>query len=151
MPIILSETKIIDVAIMGQCLTPIEIMDKYHVIELDNITIDEDNAHISIVVKNETWTNKDYPNLHFPFTSNIRISGIYAQKDNTKPRAPKGYARRLLCRQLMNFPPDYIVALEADPSNNDFLVYKVYNQWDLNYKLSRLWNLSLVHLILEED
>ena len=42
MPIILSETKIIDVAIMGQCLTPIEIMDKYHVIELDNITIDED-------------------------------------------------------------------------------------------------------------
>ena len=42
MPIVLSETKIIDVAIMGQCLTPIEIMDNYHVVELDNITIEED-------------------------------------------------------------------------------------------------------------
>ena len=42
MPIVLSETKIIDVAIMGQCLTPIEKMDNYHVIELDNINIDED-------------------------------------------------------------------------------------------------------------
>lgn len=42
MPIVLSETKIINVAIMGQCLTPIEKMDNYHVVELDNINIDED-------------------------------------------------------------------------------------------------------------
>ena len=42
MPIVLSETKIIDVAIMGQCLTPIEKMDNYHVVKLDNINIEED-------------------------------------------------------------------------------------------------------------
>ena len=42
MSLLLSESKIIDIAIVGQFLTSIEKIDSYHVIELDNISVSKD-------------------------------------------------------------------------------------------------------------
>ena len=42
MSLLLSESKIIDIAIVGQFLTSIEKIDSYHIIELDNISVSKD-------------------------------------------------------------------------------------------------------------
>lgn len=100
--------------------------------ENDSLEINGKNAQILIIVKKETFTNKQYKLVKNSFTSDLRICGLYSKKDEKKPRSPKKYARKMLCYGLYlllqhhKISPTDIISLEADPSPNDTLVKKVY-------------------------
>jgi len=90
------------------------------------------NAKVFIVLQKETFTKKQYDLLKKPLKSSIRISGLYSKENKKQPRAPKGYTRKMLCYGLYlllehgRVTEDDVISLEADPSDNNNLVEKVY-------------------------
>lgn len=90
------------------------------------------NAKVFIVLQKETFTKKHYNLLKKQVKSSIRISGLYSKENEEKPRAPKGYTRKMLCYGLClllqhgRVTEDDVISLEADPSDNNNLVEKVY-------------------------
>jgi hypothetical protein len=108
--------------------------DNNYAVKLDKNTLEitGKNAQIYIVIEKEKFTKKQYKLIKEPFTSSIRIAGLYSRQDEKKPRAPKNYTRRMLCYGLylllqhnIIYKSD-IISLEADPSDNNNLVNKVY-------------------------
>ena len=102
-----------------------------------SISMTYHNALVELVLNDERWTPKMYYQLTKPIVSNLRISRIYSQIDKTKKRAPKLFVRKLLCHLLkliqtnkkfekFNFTENSVVVLEADGSDNNDLVKKVY-------------------------
>ena len=107
----------------------------------NNYDISEKNAKILFSIIDETWeTNTHYVTEFEPFKSQLRIASLYSQHDKRKPRAPKGFIRRRLCEQLQKMVDDNvlnldsIVVLEADPSENDNLIKKVYEPMGFELK-----------------
>lgn len=111
-----------------------DFYDNNYVVKLDKKTLEitGKNAHIYIVIEKEKFTKKQYKMIKVPFTSSIRIAGLYSRQDEKNPRAPKNYTRKMLCYGLylllqhnIIYKTD-IISLEADPSDNNNLVNKVY-------------------------
>lgn len=90
------------------------------------------NALVFIFLQEETFTKKNYPMLEKQVTSSIRICGLYSKVDKNKPRSPKKYSRKMLCYGLHllllhgRISLSDTISLEADPSENNNLVEKVY-------------------------
>ena len=91
------------------------------------------NYFISFLVEKELWEkNKLYKNLNKSFYSNIRLISFYSQYDINKPRIKKGLSKKLfyyslnylLSKKIINI--NDIIVLEANPSNYNSLVEKVY-------------------------
>lgn len=92
------------------------------------MTVEGANALVSIVLEREPWGGDDgYYRVQDPnFYSDARVSRLYA--GHSGPRAPRGYARRMLCWALLRLVDEgrlsgasYLV-LEADGSDGDRLV-----------------------------
>ena len=92
-----------------------------------------DNCFISFLIEKEVWEkNGLYKNLNKQFNSNIRLISFYSQYDINKPRIKKGLSKKLfyyslnylLSKKIINI--NDIIVLEANPSNNNSLVEKVY-------------------------
>ena len=106
--------------------------DKSYRIIRDNSSVLEvrgKNAHVVIVLKSEKWGgDDDYFQQKTEIISTVRLAGLYAQKNKSLPRAPKGYTRKMLCwalTKLINnrkITNNSIFVLEADGSDNDELV-----------------------------
>lgn len=99
------------------------------------LSITLDNAHVQLVIDSEHWQRSQkfgYVDLDEDFYSDVRVSALDAQHEESKPRAPRGLARTLLCLALGSLVEDQtleresIVVLEADPSEDNALVHKVY-------------------------
>ncbi len=97
-----------------------------------SLTLSKDNAFVKLVLKQNTFDENTYPDIDKSFTSDIRLSSLYSQNDKRLERAPKGMARKIFCyglQLLLNdktITPSSIIALEADPSDGNALVEKVY-------------------------
>lgn len=107
----------------------------------DIYNIFEKNAVILFDISDRTWGTDSYYITPFEtFTSKLRIAGLYSREDKNLPPAPKGFVRRKLCEQLQKMVDDdvlnldSIVALEADPSDNDDLINKVYEPMGFELK-----------------
>lgn len=102
------------------------------VLQKNFLEINSRNAKVFIVIEKETFTKNQYQELKKSVQSSLRISGLYSKVDEKKPRAPKGYVRKMLCYGLYlllehdRITLDNVISLEADPSPNDDLVTKVY-------------------------
>lgn len=90
------------------------------------------NARVSILVNQEVWCDDDgYADCDI-FRSSARLTELYARYNDAMPRAPKGLARRMLCLGLGTLleegfvHPEGILVLEADESDDDLLVKRVY-------------------------
>lgn len=98
----------------------------------DELEISGLNALVFIFLKEETFTKQHYPMLEKQVSSSIRICGLYSKVDENKPRSPKKYSRKMLCYGLHllllhgKISISDIISLEADPSENNNLVEKVY-------------------------
>ena len=95
------------------------------------------NAVVELVLNNEIWTPEMYYQLPKPIVSNLRISRMYSQVDKEKKKAPKFFVRKMLSHLLklikksqklkkFNFTNESVIVLEADGSDNNDLVTKVY-------------------------
>lgn len=91
------------------------------------------NAHVRLIKEKNEWgvPDEDDGSVYYPetgrFTSDIRLSALYAQEDKARPRAPRGLTRLLLCLMLVRLVRDgdvdevSIMALEADASRGGAL------------------------------
>lgn len=101
-------------------------------LEKSTLEITGRNAQVFIVLGKETFTKKHYKELKENVTSQLRIAGLYSQKNEKKPSAPKKYTRKMLCYALTlllhhnHISETDIISLEADPSPNNNLINKVY-------------------------
>lgn len=94
--------------------------------------VSQDNARVSLLVRRERWCDADGYEDCDAFDSSVRLTEFYAQHDPSRPRAPKGLPRRMLCLALQvlldegDLERDSVMVLEADASDDDLLVKKVY-------------------------
>lgn len=90
------------------------------------------NAFIQLVLDDETWTKKLYYNLKKSFKSNVRLCAYYSQKNKHKKKAPKGQIEDMFHYLLIkliskyNYNKESIIVIEADGSDNNELIKKVY-------------------------
>lgn len=120
------------------------------------LTLSEGNARASVLVQTETWCDDDgYEGGDEtpPFTSAARLTELYAQHDDALPRAPRGLARELLCQALRTLTAGSsdgalrasdVLVLEADESEGDELVRKVYAPMGFKVVAVEAWGTTLM-------
>ena len=90
------------------------------------------NAFVQLVLDDEIWTKESYYNLKESFKSNVRLCAYYSQKNKNKDKSPKGQVKEMLYYLLnkliskYNYNKDSIIVIEADGSDNNELIKKVY-------------------------
>lgn len=101
-------------------------------LDKNTLEITSENSKVIFSIEKEVFTKKEYKLLKKPVKSNIRIAGLYSRYNEKKKRTPKGYTRKILCYGLYllldhgRIHLDDIITCEADPSENNNLVNKVY-------------------------
>jgi hypothetical protein len=100
----------------------------------DVLILEGKNAEVMLYIKKRKKENyKDYPNLPNNFYSDIHLASLYRQTSEDEPPAPKNYTRKMLCYSLLYCikqgyidKEDTVITLEAEYSENDELIKKVY-------------------------
>lgn len=96
------------------------------------LDITVDNAKVGITLQTDIFKKNNYYKLKENVVSQLRINSLYSRVNKEKPRAPKNLTRKMLCYGLLllikkgRIHLNNIISLEADPSDNNNLINKVY-------------------------
>ena len=88
--------------------------------------------NITIMLKKEVWEEEiDGYTLDQPFTSDIRLAGYYSEGGKHAAKMLCMLLKQLVCEKNLKF--ESVIVVEADPSEGNALVTKVYKpmgfQW----------------------